>query len=152
MRDFGAQDFRPDFGRFNTVSIFNVLEHTFDPITVLENALKCLSPGGNLLVLTPSIWPIHSYPGDYNRLLPDWYKTFARRNSLQLLDEHFCWLSPFGIERVHSNGAEPSFPSFHSRTKSTRYLVSKIVHKLFNTYGRNHWATHAALACAFRLP
>src|ERR1022692_4359086 len=74
---------------FETVCVFNVLEHTFDPITVLSNALSCVSSTGSLIVLTPAIWPLHNYPGDYNRLLPDWYREFASRRNLKLDERLF---------------------------------------------------------------
>jgi SAM-dependent methyltransferase len=142
------------FGSFQTVCVFNVLEHTFDPITVLANALSCLEPGGVLLVLTPSVWPIHSFPCDYVRLLPDWYEAFAKRYDLELLRGEFCWISQFGITPVDSD-PEPIYPTFESQGRKfspLRYWISKVVHKLFNTYGRSHWATYAALAVAFRKP
>jgi hypothetical protein len=136
---------------FSTVCIFNVLEHTFDPITVLTNALSCVERGGSLLVVVPSVWPIHSYPGDYVRLLPDWYMAFARRHELQLLDQSFCWLSHFGIESINSR-SEAMLPSYLTRplgVSRSRYWISRIGHKLLNTYGRSHWATNSAIAAAF---
>jgi SAM-dependent methyltransferase len=136
--------------RFSTVCVFNVLEHTFDPVTVLTNCVSCVEGGGRLLVVTPSVWPLHSYPGDFNRLLPDWYVTFAKRNNLELLEKHFCWLSEFGIETI-SPTPEPTLPSFLSRRNASplRYWVSRTGHKLLNTYGRSHWATCSAIGAAF---
>jgi SAM-dependent methyltransferase len=64
-------------GRFETVVVFNVLEHTFDPLTVFTNALHCLAPGGHILVVVPSIWPLHDYPQDYVRLLPHWFESLG---------------------------------------------------------------------------
>jgi hypothetical protein len=138
------------FGKFSTVSVFNVLEHTFDPITVLTNALSCVESEGTLLVITPSIWPIHNFPFDYNRLLPDWYRTFAERNSIKLVDQHFCWLSEFGTETIGKDSN--SFPTYISRAKKIspfRYWTSRGGHKLLNTYGRSHWANHSAIGAAF---
>jgi SAM-dependent methyltransferase len=138
-------------GQFATVCIFNVLEHTFDPLTVLTNALSCVEENGTLLVLTPSIWPIHSYPHDFNRLLPDWYLEFSRRNKLKLVDKQFCWLSQFGIEPIERS-SEPTLPGFLTRGQGdskARYWISKISHKFLNTYGRSHWATHSAIGAAF---
>jgi SAM-dependent methyltransferase len=153
--DFGIrpEEFRASWrlGTFSTVCVFNVLEHTFDPITVLTNALSCLRRNGNLLVVTPSVWPIHSYPGDFSRLLPDWYRSFAERHSLRLVEAHFCWLSEFGIEKI-GDEAEPSLPAFQYRKREaskSRYWASRIGHKLLNTYGRSHWATHSAIGAAF---
>ena len=139
--------------RFQTVCVFNVLEHTFDPLTVLRNCLSCVAPGGTLLVVTPAIWPLHRYPIDSCRLLPDWYETFAARAGIELLPEHFCWLSEFGIETIGpaANASDPTFQSRARRTAPARYWTSRIVHKLFDTFGRSHWATHTAIGVAFRI-
>jgi SAM-dependent methyltransferase len=136
--------------QFSTICVFNVLEHTFDPITVLSNAWSCLGVSGALLVVAPAIWPLHNYPGDYNRLLPDWYREFARSHKLKLVDDFFCWLSQFGIEPISS--FETEFPTYRSRRikgSATRYWMSRIGHRVLNTYGRSHWATHSAIGAAF---
>ena len=40
-----------------SVLILNVLEHTFDPIQVLDNARTLVRRGGTLVVMTPAVWP-----------------------------------------------------------------------------------------------
>jgi hypothetical protein len=152
--DFGLQmdTFRrqSSLTGYSTACVFNVLEHTFDPITVLSNVLSCLSSDGTLLVVTPAIWPVHNYPGDYNRLLPDWYRQFAELHHLKLIDEYFCWLSQFGIDPIAS--LQNEFPTYRSRGLSDstpRYWISRLGHRLLNTYGRSHWATHTAIGAAF---
>ena len=69
-----AVDFVADFERsedmdvfsltapFGCVLVLNVLEHTFDPLRVLDNAVSLLKPGGRCAIVTPSIWPLHNYP------------------------------------------------------------------------------------------
>ena len=57
-------------------------KHTFDPIRMLTNVLSITRSGGTMIISTPVIWPIHNFPGDYLRLLPDWYVMFAHRNNL----------------------------------------------------------------------
>jgi SAM-dependent methyltransferase len=140
------------FGKFGTVCVFNVLEHTFDPITVLANALSCLEKDGHLLVVTPSIWDLHNYPGDFVRLLPNWYEQFAERYDLNLLKDSFCWLSCFGIQKIYAE-KEPAFPTFLRKGREAswiRYWTSRFVHKAFNTYGRSHWFNHVAIGAVFR--
>ena len=135
-------------GEFDTIAVFNVLEHTFDPIRILENCLFCAKSGATILVLTPAIWPIHNFPGDFTRLLPDWYRRFAEVHNLKIVEDRFHWISGFGFEPVSKY---PDFPTYISRKNSvpqSRYWISRAAHKLLNTYGRSHWATHCAVAVA----
>jgi SAM-dependent methyltransferase len=159
VADFSADNFASQWtsGQFDTVVIFNVLEHTFDPITVLRNAVSCLNPGGWTLIVVPSIWPIHNFPGDYSRLLPNWFEEFARRQRLEISDEAFCWLSQFGIATVGSLVADgqyqiPSFLNLGRRSGRGRYWRSRIGHRVLNSYGRSHWFGHCAVAAALHKP
>lgn len=141
---------------FQTVAIFNVLEHVFDPVTVLRNCLHCTLEGGTLLVLVPVVWPIHNFPRDYARLLPDWFMEFGRKTELQLVDEAFLWVSQFGLHRVSqlTSGEIFELPSSQNLGRSTsplRYWASRVLHRLFNTYGRSHMFAHAALGAAYRV-
>ena len=154
VADFGVEPnrFTADwaFGTFSTVAIFNVLEHTFDPITVLRNAMACVAPSGSLLVVVPSSWQLHDFPRDYTRLLPHWFEEFALRFGLTIDDGLFCWLSPFGITNIRSlreDGAYvlPSYRNLGRMQSPYRYWVSRVAHRVLNTYGRNHWATYVAI-------
>lgn len=153
--DFGTERevFRAgwDRGQFATVCVFNVLEHTFDPIGVLRNALECTRPDGNLVVLTPVVWPLHSHPGDYVRLLPNWYEEFAKRHGLEIHGDLFRWVSQFGLAHVRSGG-EYELPTWITAQSASRVrsYVSRAVHKAFDTYGRSHTFTHAALGVVMR--
>lgn len=137
-------------GRFATVVVFNVLEHTFDPIGVLANALECVEPGGALLVVTPAVWPIHLFPKDFCRLLPDWYVEFARRHDLTLVREGFLWLSQFGLTAI-GDEARAQFPSYleEGRGQTFRYWRSRVLHRVFDTFARTHPFAHAAIGAAF---
>ena len=147
---------REDFNRkwphlaYGTVALFNTLEHTFDPLLVLQNALSCVRPGGTLIVVVPSLWPIHKYPKDYCRLLPDWYCEFATRFDLELMAESFCWISAFGLFPIHSKNEFPNFQNSAKAIYPFRYWRSRLVHKVLNTYGRSHWGTHVSIGAAFR--
>jgi hypothetical protein len=143
-----------EHGTFETVAVFNVLEHTFDPITVLRNALYCVMDGGSLIVVTPVIWPLHDYPGDYVRIMPQWYEAFASCFGLKLHRDTFCWLSQFGIVKIDDLLDEeryqlPTFLNSGRRDSPVRYWVSRYVHRIFNTFGRSHIFMHAAIGAAF---
>jgi len=143
-----------EHGSYKTVATFNVLEHTFDPITVLRNALHCTADGGTLIVVTPAVWQLHDWPGDYVRFMPHWHETFAFRFGLLLQRNTFCWLSQFGIVKIDDlldDGRYqlPSFLNSGRRDFPVRYWVSRYAHRIFNTFGRSHTLTHAAVGAAF---
>jgi hypothetical protein len=120
---------RPPFG---TALVFNVLEHTFDPIRVLDHVFSLLAPGAHCAVLTPTVWPLHSYPIDCWRILPDFYLEYARRNGHELLRETFEYV---GLAPVMAGQSSPS-PLPKPGRSPAHLLYSRIVHKLFDTTGR----------------
>lgn len=154
--DFSAETFQSTWklGEYDTVVIFNVLEHTFDPISVLRNAAFCLKPGGWILMVVPVVWPIHNFPADYSRLLPDWFREFARRQHLLISPEAFCWLTQFGIVTVGEKEQNelPSFLNLGKTSHAFKYWRSRIAHKLLDTYGRSHWFGHCAIGAALQKP
>jgi SAM-dependent methyltransferase len=132
---------RPLFG---SAIVFNVLEHTFDPIRVLDNVFSLLSPGGVCVALTPSVWPIHSYPIDCWRILPDFYVEYARRNGHEVLRDTFVYV---GHGPVPPRAASLPAPG---RSRVHR-LYSRVVHRLFNTSARGMlMPSHVATAVALR--
>jgi SAM-dependent methyltransferase len=121
-------------GPFGAVLILNVLEHTFEPIRVLDNARTLLKPGGALVVLTPAVWPLHSYPIDTWRILPDFYQEYARRKGMRLLRDRFDFVGFGSVDAFRDAGGAPSFPP--PASASWKMLLGRTVHKIFNTFGR----------------
>lgn len=157
VSDFGLQhgDFVQKWthGVFNTVAIFNTLEHTFDPITVLQNVLSCVAPGGTMIVVAPCAWQLHDFPKDYVRLLPHWFEEFAQLHGLTIVRDRFCFISEFGIMPIDSlrQGSQYALPNYHnSAPHSYRYWLSRGVHRFFNTYGRSHRLTYSAIGCVYQ--
>ncbi len=121
-------------GPFGAVLILNVLEHTFEPIRILDNARTLLKPGGALVVLTPAVWPLHSYPIDTWRILPDFYREYANRKGMQLLQEGFAFIGFGPVEAFCDATGAPSFPP--PANGAWKMLLGRAVHKAFNTFGR----------------
>jgi SAM-dependent methyltransferase len=69
---------------FGCILMLNTLEHTFEPIKVMDNTLRLLQPGGSLVLTAPAIWSLHEYPIDCWRLLPQFYERYAETRSLEL--------------------------------------------------------------------
>jgi SAM-dependent methyltransferase len=156
VHDFESVPSPPLAGGFATVAIFNVLEHTFNPEQVLANALTCVRANGSLIVSVPANWPIHNFPGDYCRLMPNWFEEFGNRWRIQLVEDSFVWQSLFGILAVKSlkrpNG-EYMFPNFTSvgfKRAPIRTVTSKIIHRIGFTFGRTHWNPNSSIGVAYR--
>lgn len=133
---------------FGTVLILNVLEHAFEPIRVLDNAMRLIGPGGRIVTITPSMWPIHNYPIDCQRLLPDWYREYARRRPGVVLREDVFEYVGRGPIAKHAIGDQLMLPNpWESKAFE---IYSRAVHKLLNTSGRRQWAaSHSAIAAVF---
>jgi SAM-dependent methyltransferase len=56
---------------FDSIALFNVLEHCERPWVVVENLGKWLRPGGKVFCMVPNAQRIHPAPKDFWRLCPD---------------------------------------------------------------------------------
>lgn len=148
----GAVDYRVDFEaegvasrvgeRFASVLVMNVLEHCFDPIRVLDNACSLLSAGGTCVIVTPAVWPIHAFPIDCWRILPDFYREYARRRGMSVEEGWLRYVDR--PDRDMSQLPLPGRSDFHR-------LYSRVAHKLFDTTGRGTWTrTHVAVGAVLR--
>jgi SAM-dependent methyltransferase len=146
-----VQDVRDVFQKnqeFGSALVLNVLEHTFDPIQVLDNVFELLRDGGTCIIVTPAIWPLHTYPYDCYRLLPNFYEEYCKRRSVELIPEFFEYVGK-GSVRTESTDAGYAFPS-PGRNKA-HFFFSRVVHKLFNTFGRGMmFPSHVAVGAVMR--
>jgi SAM-dependent methyltransferase len=76
---------------FDLVVCMNVLEHTYEPIRVLDNIRRLMSPKGHLVVVTPLVWDLHNWPADYYRLNPDFYRRYASTSGLDIVPDSFVF-------------------------------------------------------------
>ena len=133
---------------FGTVLVLNVLEHTFDPVRVLDNALSLVMRGGNLVVITPVVWTLHSFPIDTCRLNPDWYEEYAKRRGLVLDPATFVYLGYGKVEAFRDQNAAYTLPP--PTTNRLRYWHSRLIHKALNTFGRGMvFPSHVAIGAVF---
>lgn len=133
---------------FGCVLILNVLEHTFDPIRVLDNARTLVRQGGTLVVLTPAVWPLHNYPFDAWRILPSFYEEYARRRGIRLVDDYFEYVGFGNVRAFRHPDSTNRFP-LPSQNR-LGYLFGRVVHKAFNTFGRGMFQpSHIAVAAVF---
>jgi SAM-dependent methyltransferase len=140
--DILDQEATRSIGRtWSTVAVFNLLEHVYNPILALENATELLEPGGICIVAGPAIWQLHQFPGDFWRPLPDFFIEFGRRNELDVSSDLMFWLvygKIYPVSRFRSNHelVLPSVDVSKSIYGAYKSLRSRILHRLFRTYGR----------------
>jgi hypothetical protein len=151
-------DFQVDFGqsletvseaikhkRFKTALALNLLEHTFNPIHVLDNIIGLLEPGGTCVITTPVVWPLHDYPVDCWRINPNFYEQYCEQRSLRLIPELFEYLK-YGPVRNNSEAYSLPPPAC-----GWKRLYSRAIHKLFNTSGRGMlFPSHVSLGVVIR--
>lgn len=131
--------------KFDNVMILNVLEHTFDPLSIVDNCRSLLNPGGKLIIITPAIWTLHNYPIDCIRLLPDWYVQYAKGREFDLMWDCFDYVGYGPVANFKYENGDLMFPG-PSAGNLAKYWWSRIIQKLFNTYGRSmSFPSHVAI-------
>jgi hypothetical protein len=80
---------------FDTILCCEALEHDKDPIKSVEILRSLLVPGGHLILTSPANgFPMHRYPRDYWRIMPDAYQDVLL-NGMLIKDIHLtsssCW-------------------------------------------------------------
>jgi SAM-dependent methyltransferase len=98
-------------GAFDVITLLDVIEHTYDPLTMLRGCLRVLAPGGAVLIVTPNfssisvklrgtsaygIWPIHhlTYFG------PKGIRTAFKMTGYETMDVRTRDLYPENLARI----------------------------------------------------
>jgi len=151
VADFADTDsVRRAFGdaTFDTVLVLNVLEHTFDPVRIVDNALGLVADGGAVVVVAPAAWTLHDYPIDCCRLLPHWYEQYASSRDVELPADVFQYLGRGPVGAFKDNTGAYQFPLPTSET--VHYWWSKAVQRAFGTFGRGmSYPSHLAIGAVF---
>jgi SAM-dependent methyltransferase len=71
---------------FDTVLLFDVLEHIPNPHDLTNEASRILRPGGVVLIGVPFLYPIHEAPNDFNRYTAYQLRRLAVSSGLSVLE------------------------------------------------------------------
>ena len=143
--------------QWQAVLLFNLLEHVYNPIQALENAMQLVEPSGVAVVVGPAVWQLHDYPKDYWRPMPDFFVDFAERHGHSVLDDLLMWLvgGKFVPVAKFSVGGQKQLPSisrpgvFEVWGRSKAYW-SRGCHLLLRTFGRQTQFPHSGLGVVIR--
>lgn len=70
---------------YGVVSLFQVLEHLYDPFTAMAECGRALRPGGLCLITVPFHQHVHGWPSDYFRYTPQGLRSILDRGGLDIL-------------------------------------------------------------------
>lgn len=96
-RNFGIEvhegfleDFVKKTGVYHAITLWDVLEHVFDPIRFLERCLELLIPGGILVIAIPNAsgWPARIFRGRWRYVMPAHLYYFKMPFISQLLSSY----------------------------------------------------------------
>lgn len=142
-----------------TVLVFNLLEHVYNPIDALENAMSLVAPGGSAVVVGPVVWQLHDYPRDFWRPMPDFFIEFADRNGFEVVPDSLMWTVAGKLVQVDklTVAGQKKLPSI-SRPGVVevwgmpRAYWSRAVHLLLRTFGRETPYPDCGLGVVLRKP
>jgi SAM-dependent methyltransferase len=134
--DFGCENIEAFFDistKFKSILILNVLEHTLEPLRILDNARKLLDKDGSLIIIAPTSWPLHNFPIDCYRFLPNFFEQYAVSRKMYLDRDCFEYIDHGLVDtyRIVDGTHRLPLPG-----QGISYLKSKVIHRVFNTVGR----------------
>lgn len=145
--------------QWSTVLVFNLLEHVYNPIEALENAMRLVAPGGGAVVVGPTVWQLHDYPRDFWRPMPDFFLEFADRNGYTVEREAMMWTVAGKIVPVDrlSVGGQKKLPSISKPGVievwgTPKAYWSRAVHLALRTFGRDTAYPDCGLGVVLRKP
>lgn len=111
-------DARFSAGSFDSITCWDVIEHTRDPVAFLRETFRLLRPGGHVFLTVPNVGTRHA------RLLGRYWEGFAK------IREHLFYFTPStadralrlaGFERLHLQSSGPSITLDFLMSKMARY-------------------------------
>jgi len=73
-----AEDMPVDDCTYDLVLCTQVLEHCENPQRIVDECYRVLKPAGTLIVTVPSVYPVHGYPADNWRFMPNGLRHLLR--------------------------------------------------------------------------
>jgi SAM-dependent methyltransferase len=86
---------QPD-ATYDVALSIHVLEHVFEPSTMMSELRRVTRPGGNIIVMVPQTANVHHAPQHYQNLTRYWLEESARRLDLDVVEYHAlggAWLT-----------------------------------------------------------
>lgn len=93
---------------FDVVLSLNTLEHIFEAHSVIDELHRVLKSGGELILSTPFLFPIHGHPDDFFRPTPSWYRHALGACGFRMIEVIPLSWGPFSTASVCSGLPGPA--------------------------------------------
>lgn len=103
---------------FDSIIIFNVLEHCYAPWIAVENIYKWLRVGGKCFAMVPNAIRVHATPMDYWRPLPDafaWMFRYFKHRKLYVYGNPMTVIASYhgiAVEEMSPEELDPFHPDY----------------------------------------
>ena len=138
---------------YDLVLCTQVLEHCENPQRIVDECHRVLKPGGQLILTVPSVYPVHGYPADNWRFMPDGLRHLLRAFAeVQVLGELDlaeslasvnCHYGHVFTGRMGKLGPAIN-PLWNFATnvlgRTLSWLLSPFTHSNFSSFSMNLWA------------
>jgi SAM-dependent methyltransferase len=138
---------------FDLVICTQVLEHTQHPQRIVDECFRVLRPNGMLLLSVPSIFPVHGYPADNWRFMPQglefMLENFSEVTVLGEMDFAESWFSTNGqflrtlTGKLHPLDAviePPMYAALNLAALAAQVILRPVTRRNFRAMSANLWA------------
>ncbi len=127
------KDFPFESNRFDNAICFNVIEHVFEFENVFRETLRCVKPGGKLLIAAPFMHHVHGSPDDFLRYTDSSYRRLAEKYNCEILQ-----ITPLGYG-FFSLGFQCAGGAIPTKTLQAAFkFIAVTLDKTFNKMSRKY--------------
>jgi SAM-dependent methyltransferase len=139
-----AEEMCIEDGSFDLVLCTQVLEHCTYPQQIIDECFRVLTPGGTLVVTVPSVFPVHGYPADNWRFMPDGLRHLLREFSSVQVEGELDYAESFASVICHYGHVFTGRLGAAGRAVNPVWncatnLCGKSVSALFRSFTRNNF-------------
>lgn len=117
--------------RFDIFLASEVLEHVFEPETVVKELFRVLKPNGKGIISTPFLWNEHEIPYDYARYTKYGISHLFKKHGFEVSK---CTLSNGFLEAWLQLGIVYIYQSFQTKNKYLNILITMLLISPINIF------------------
>ncbi|MGE7544931.1 class I SAM-dependent methyltransferase [Sporosarcina newyorkensis] len=112
--------------RFSIITMFDLIEHVYEPVSLLESAKNLLEPNGIILIFTPQFdsVAIHEMKDKSNLIMPSEHLSYFTKNSIEFIASKVDMKLEYYCTKGIDIGDLKSFYEFQQQNEMAEAMVS----------------------------